>query len=380
MQRPTVYLAGPISACNHEQRHAWRNEIKHGFAEEFNFIDPAENLIDSGSDFDVVSADAEAIRGADAVLANMWKESIGTSFGVLHGHLAGKIVCVCDPNHIGSRMLAFYADSVERHLGAALNSIRVFLRSQRLIVGVTKRNGEEEPFDRHKLSLSVRKACIEAGTGDIVPTRAIVSRTLRLLFEDAYDERRISTEELRELVWQAIAELAADPSNEEDFERIRLAWEGQPAKEPAATAGGVPVGPSIQPEPQLIPVRTQGTHSTIWGHLHQMDARARVIFDEMRRVDGLTEIVLGPFQNTGSPPSRPHVRLLASKTPHLIEGKMYSQGKKGTLQTFQIRLADPRLRDATLVVLRGHLLSLGYIRSGGPETELFGAAMQADRA
>src|SRR5688500_10284070 len=145
MPKPKVYLAGPISGCNDEQRHAWRNDLKRGFSEEFEFVDPTDSLIEQGPDFGVVQADAEAIRLADAVLANMWRESIGTSFGVLHAHSAGKIVVVVDPNLISSRMLAFYADSVERTLPAALNTIRNFLKSQRLITAVQKSDGAEEP-------------------------------------------------------------------------------------------------------------------------------------------------------------------------------------------------------------------------------------------
>jgi|GEM_PF-6951483 len=106
MRKPKVYLAGPISGTNHEQRHVWREDLKARFSEEFEFIDPTDNVIEAGrSDFDVVRADAEAIRSADAMLANMWRESIGTAFGILHAHSAGKLVVVCDPNYLQSRMV-----------------------------------------------------------------------------------------------------------------------------------------------------------------------------------------------------------------------------------------------------------------------------------
>jgi transcriptional regulator NrdR family protein len=366
--KPKVYLAGPISACNSEQRDVWRSDLKRGFSEEFEFIDPTDKLIaDDGSDFEVVQADAEAIRQADAVLANMWRESIGTSFGILHAHMAGKIVVVCDPNLIRSRMLAFYADAVERNLPAALNSIRTFLRSERLILAVRKRSGDEEPFDRQKLSSAVRRACLAAGTGDVVPTRAIVARTLALLMEDAVTERVLTSEEIVESVWQAMAELAADPVHEVDYDCIRKAWESHATQAtrvdaPAAPTPELPV-PIIHEKPLPIPVRSTGTHRTMWGRGHKVSDGAARIFDEIRRVDGIMDISFGPFSNTHSPPAKPHVRLQAAKEAHLIEGKCYDLGAFGTLQTFRIRVANPAARDMILGVLREHLVRAGHIRS-----------------
>lgn len=345
---------------------AWRVGLRRGFSDEFEFIDPTDSLIrPGGSHHEVVQADVQAIRTADAVLANMWRESVGTSFGVLHAHLNGKIVVVNDPNLIRSRMLAFYADAVEQSLPASLNAIRTFLRSERLIREVIKRDGRTEPFNRSKLSKAIRQACIDAKSDDIVPTRAIVSRTLSLLLDDVYEERSIATEAIESAVWQAMAELAADPLHETDYDAIRLAWErhGKPVVAPAPVPGQqlTLAMPQVHPEPLKVKVHSVGTHSTIWGKKGIGDD-AKPIFKAMCCVDGITEIVLGPFSNSNSPPAKPHVRLQASKTPHLIEGKCYDKGPRGTLQTFQIRVADPIARDAVLQVLRDHLERLGHIR------------------
>ncbi len=344
----------------------WRRDLRRGFSDEFEFIDPTESLIrPGGSHHEVVQADVQAIRNADAVLANMWRESVGTSFGVLHAHLNGKIVVVNDPNLIRSRMLAFYADAVEQSLPASLNAIRTFLRSEKLIREVIKRDGRTEPFSRSKLSKAIRHACIDAKSDDIVPTRAIVSRTLSLLLDDVYEDRSIASESIEGAVWQAMAELAADPLHETDYDAVRLAWErhGKPVTVPTAPAGQqlTLVLPQVHPTPLRVKIHTIGGHSTIWGR-KGIGEEARVIFDAMRCVDGITEIVLGPFSNSNSPPAKPHVRLQASKTPHLIEGKCYDKGPRGTLQTFQIRVADPGGREAVLQVLRDHLERLGHIR------------------
>ncbi len=366
MSRPKVYLAGPISGCNDDQMRVWRRDVRRGFGDEFDFIDPTDSLIRAGgSHHEVVQADVQAIRNADAVLANMWRESVGTSFGVLHAHLNGKIVVVNDPNLIRSRMLAFYADAVEQSLPASLNAIRTFLRSERLIREVVKRDGRTEPFSRSKLSKAIRHACIDAKADDIVPTRAIVSRTLGLLLDNVYEERSVSSEDIEGAVWQAMAELAADPLHETDYDAVRQAWErhGKPIAAPL-TAPGQQLTlalPQVHTTPLKVKVHTIGGHSTIWGKKGVGDG-ARAIFDAIRCVDGITEIVLGPFSNSNSPPAKPHVRIQASKTPHLIDGRCYDKGVKGTLQTFQVRVADPTARDAVLQVLRQHLEKQGHIR------------------
>lgn len=361
--KPKVYLAGPISGCNDEQRHAWRNDTKRGFADEFTFIDPTDHLVSrDGSHHAVVVADAEAIRTSDAVLANMWRESIGTSFGILHAHLAGKIVAVADPNLINSRMAAFYADAVERSLPAALNAIRTFLRLERTTIKIKKRLGTVEEFDREKLLTSVRKACMDAHAGDIVPARAIVSKTVELLGKDGPDERVIETSSLIELVWEAVAELEADPLHDADYTKIRRAWEEHDRKQEVQRRINDTLRPKVHDFPLEVRARSVGTHSTIWGK-SKIGSDAYEIFQEIKKVEGITEIVFGPFQNTHSPPVKPHVRLFASKTIGVIEGHCFDKGEKGTKQSFQIRVANPDVRDQTLEVLKEHLIAKGHIRA-----------------
>lgn len=361
MPKPKVYLAGPISGCNDEQKNAWRREVKHGFAEEFEFVDPMDDVIDhTSSDYALVQADIAAIKSCDAVLANMWRESIGTAFGILHAHDAGKIVVACDPNLIGNRMLAFYADAVEKNLPAALNRIRMFLRAQQLILEVEKSNGNREPFDRQKLTKAVRRACSDAAQSDLGPARAIVSYALEKLLGDAREERVVTTSQIEDKVWEAMAELGGDPVVEADFDHIRRAWENfgkQEARlQPTSTASV-----RVNDTPLMVKCDTVGTHSTIWGN--STPQYIRRMFDEMKRVTGISEIRYRAFANAGNPPNRPQVKLTASKTPYIIEGVCYDKGEKGTQQTFQIWVSNPPDRDEVLSVLRDHLSKKGYIRT-----------------
>lgn len=45
-----------------------------------------------GSPHEIVDRDLTSIAGADGVLVNMWKESIGSAIGVVHARAKGKVV------------------------------------------------------------------------------------------------------------------------------------------------------------------------------------------------------------------------------------------------------------------------------------------------
>ncbi|MCW5943406.1 MAG: hypothetical protein KIS66_14335 [Fimbriimonadaceae bacterium] len=212
----------------------------------------------------------------------------------------------------------------------------------------------------------MRKACLDAGQSDLAPPHAIVTQTLSLLLAGSDEARAVSSTEIRDRVWESLATLAADPSVGDDYDQIRRAWESheahdKPREEVAAPTRGI----AVAEKPLETPVHTVGNHSTIWGH--RIGPEAWRIFEEIVRVNGITEVVFGPFQNTGNPPRKPHVRLVASKIPNHIEGKCYDKGPKGTLQTFQIRVANPEERDTILRVVRDHLVSLGHVRSSAFE-------------
>jgi len=365
MSRPVVYLAGPIAGCNEDQIHSWRRGLKHGFSEEFEFVDPAENLIaDDKSDYDLVKADAEDIAKADAVLAYMWRESIGTAIGVVHAQREGRIVVVCDPNFIKSRVLGFYADAVVRSLPAGLAAIRTLLKAQNTSLMILGEDDKAEHFDRLRLMKAVRDACIAAHQSDIVPPRAIAMRALDSLLADPNGHKVLTKKEVYEAVWEAIADLASEPHSQTNYEAIRLAWEARSQQAPldAPPAAMTPQDRSItvHEKPLKVRVGSVGTHSTIWGH--RPGAQAAAILLEMARVEGLSEIRLTQFTNTGSPPNKPHVRLQASRTPGVIEGRMYDKGPKGTLQTFQVIVSNAVERDLILEALRKLMLSLGHMR------------------
>jgi transcriptional regulator NrdR family protein/nucleoside 2-deoxyribosyltransferase len=367
-ERPKVYLAGPISGCNDEQRRMWRAELKAGFSDEFEFIDPVDQLMgDEDSHWKLVATDIDCIRNSDAVLANLWKESMGTAFGLAQAHIAGKFIAVADPNYLRNRMVAFYADAVERNLPLALNRIRRHFQTNALILGVVKKDGTQESFDRAKLVHSIRRACQDAKQSDLGPPRAIAMRALEQLLESTHDSpRQIPTSEIRAAVFEAIADLASDPIAEVDYDAIRRAWEthedGRTITFSADPLKGTAV--KVHEAPLEVRVTNSGNHSTIWGKgMKAVPTDVLAIFDEIRKVEGIGEIRFGEFSGKPKPSPKPHVRLAASKTPNLIEGKIYSHGVKGTMQTFRIKVLNPEDRDAILVTLREHLFAKGMVRS-----------------
>jgi nucleoside 2-deoxyribosyltransferase len=184
--KPLVYLVGPISGCNPDQRRHWRVLTRERWSDEFAFIDPTEDMVtDVGAaSYEIVSRDEKAVDRADAVLANMWKESIGTTIGIVFARLQGKTVVVVDPNRLNSRILAYYSDAVVPSLKDGMRTVRALLKMQESHKTVTKLSGEEEPFDRHKLAESIRDACRAAGRNDILAPAEIVPRVLRALREN----------------------------------------------------------------------------------------------------------------------------------------------------------------------------------------------------
>jgi len=116
VKRFRVYLAGPIHGCNEAQRSHWRRRVRDKWGDRFEFVDPNDAIVavqtTAEAGYEIIRRDQQAIHSCDAVLANMWRESVGTAIGIVHAKREGKLVAVIDPNHIGNRIVAFYADVV----------------------------------------------------------------------------------------------------------------------------------------------------------------------------------------------------------------------------------------------------------------------------
>lgn len=227
---PLVYLAGPITGCNALQRTEWRREVKARYSTKFKFVDPTESLItDDGeaSRFALARKDAEAIRQADAVLANMWKESIGTAIGVVEARRAGKLVVLVDRNFIQSTFLAYFVDAVARSVDDGLRQIDLLLSTQRKLEVVVKRGGAtSEPFDREKLARSVRAACAAARKNDVLGAAEILPRVMTSLIRNPMvTAGRVPSAAIRDAVHATLDDLTEDEVRGEEFSGVRQAWD-----------------------------------------------------------------------------------------------------------------------------------------------------------
>ena len=344
-RRFRVYLAGPISRCNETQTRRWREAVKRKYEATMEFLDPVENLVGpEASAYEVVEADLRLIEQADGLLVNMWRESIGATMGVVHACRHGRPVVVADPNHFESRMLAFFADAVEE---TPLQGAKALLNLLRAESGwrVVKSEGREDPFERRKILEAVRAACRHAKRDDVaIPGRVLPVVVERLRASDRRIRKSVTTTDIDKAVTKALDELESDAAQTESVAGVLNAWRSRHDRK-RSRGGRIDRVRDRPPSDRVlasrVPISSGKSHATIWGKavksLDGIPLPAREIFRRISSVPGITEIKLGPFGHKGSR-STCQAWVGESPEPHVIEGKLYDRGVKGTMQSFQVRV------------------------------------------
>ena len=347
-----VYLSGPISGCTDLQRHKWRDEVKKKYGKHFDFIDPTDEPLDQeANSAEFVDADLRAIESSSGLLANMWRESIGTALGIVHASRVGRPVVLADPNFLRHPMLQFYADAVADSTLKAAKTLLGLLRAE---AGwqVLKADGRQEAFARRKIISSVGRVCRRKRKDDIVVPRLVLADMITELDgSDRWVDNAVGSKEIDQTVFRILRrrERKRDPA----FAGLAKAWrqrndDVQPfgdrrARRPGRLAavrevrqarGAVGVPVSCGPK----------SHSTIWGKtIRRLDdipsASARQVLRNVVSVKGITLVSLGRFSGRESRGSCCAV-VEASPTAFVIEGKLFDAGEKGTMQTFQVRVQD----------------------------------------
>ncbi len=373
-QLRTIYLAGPITGCNDDQKKVWRDRIRRTWSNEFNFYCPVERLealSEQGvriTPYQVVNLDMKAIRESDAVIANMWKESIGTGIGVAIAAFNGKPVVVIDKNMLKSHTLNFYSYAVVKDEDEAIQRLKEYFRTVDRIETVQKSKGKpDEPFRIDKLVVSIRNACYAAGQDEFLATAEVVPEVLAgLAVMENADEKTVSSSAIKNAVFDVLARLENDEEKGQSFQRIRQAWDQFNKKSPLTEF--VPVAHSeirLFSDPQTVTLSNSKSHKLLWGKLkirklEDIPVSARGVFREICRVDGISEIHFGGID--GPPHHGPcKVELSAHKNQLQIKGICFDEGKFGGSQAFKIRVRDRSLRDPVLNTLREHLRSLNLL-------------------
>lgn len=368
-----VYLAGPITGCNPDQQKIWREYIKRNWHGEYEFLCPIERLENAKNltPYKIVSLDMDAIRSSDAVIANMWKESIGTAIGIAVACFNGKPVIVIDKNHLKSATLSYYAYYVAKDEDEAMARLAEYFRQQDSIQTVEKSGGTLEPFNLVKLVNSIRKACESAGQNDLLAATEIVPRVLKKLVKVACNmTNTVKSSQIKDAVFKVLAELDADEDKRANFLNIGHAWlefkKSQPQKEFQPPASE-PMRIALTPSAAVRIHSGKKSHKLLWGkmkinRLKDLPSTARPVFEEICKVEGIEEIKLGRIGGVSY--SGPCVvRLTADKKANWIRGTCWDKGKFGGEQEFEIRVSNSEYKNAVLITLRKHLQDLGMYRS-----------------
>ena len=230
-QKLTIYLGGPISHCNEKQRSEWRKAVKAALRKKGHaFIDPADHMVDWNPYKEIIDIDK-----ADILIANLWRESIGTVLGIVQARRMGKPVILIDPNYIDSVVLREIVgeDRVVHSLDAAINKLEsevLSLLSQKILV--QKRLGTTEPLSEPKLQRSLNRVCSEAGVNDAILAVLVTKRALAAIRHEA-KSATVTTQKIKQVVFDQLEQLSSgtDKLYAEDFKqnarRLKLAWERQ---------------------------------------------------------------------------------------------------------------------------------------------------------
>lgn len=331
-----VYLAGPIHGCNHRQIHQWRDDIKQKFAESLEFIDPS--MMRRNSSYAIIKDDLAAIENADGILVNMWRESIGSAIGIVHAHRAGRPVAIADPNHLSNATLNFYASAVESTLHKAARALLHILRAESgWSVAKAGERGDER-FKREKLAVALRSACRRAKRNSIVTPVLVLPAVIEKLAGNNRQTIKVTSAQINDAVLHVIREFESKDDYAQEMQGLADSWEAGRAKKSRALRRASGARPNAA---DCIDIASGKSHSTIWGAAVKTlqdipSENARAAFQTIWQVPGITRIHLAQF-NRGKN-AKFGVQIAASKTPCVIEGKMFDVGKKGDTQTFQVRV------------------------------------------
>ncbi len=227
-QALTIHLSGPLSGCNQTQREAWRQELAQ-LLHEFTCTSPHT----WGDTWDF-SRNLRAVAQCDILVANMWKESIGTTFDIIYARNLGRPIVLIDPNHLENKLLEGFVSPAKpvSNLRKAASLVRE-LANTMTSFDIRKKDGTFEPFSRTKLIRSVRLAVAEAGIADIEFPNQIIAPVAEALLRMT-QTRVATTEDIRDQLFlqlDRITELVTERAfTREAAAAVKEAWRSREAR------------------------------------------------------------------------------------------------------------------------------------------------------
>jgi hypothetical protein len=227
----TVYLAGPYNNCNKRQQAEWRKQIKKELASSgYKWIDPADHKTDWTPLKEMVD-----IERSDLVIANLWRESIGTVVGIVQATRSGKSVILIDPNYIGSAVLEDLVgkDNIVHTIPAAVHKLEKEVGPQvQIDIQVEKKSKTLQPFSHSKLQRSLNSVCSESQISDaLLPV--LVSHRVRNRIKAVASSGIIQASKIADLVFEELDKLVTEPDGRytENLEKharlVREQWRRQ---------------------------------------------------------------------------------------------------------------------------------------------------------
>lgn len=207
-----IHLSGPLSGCNEPQRRLWRAEFKK-LCHEFEYSDPAD-----WADYWDFSRGLRAVEECDLVVANMWKESIGTTLEIMRARSRGRPVILVDPNHLENKVLEGLVapEKPVPDLRKAAARVRELAETVAPF-DVLKKDGSFEPFSWLKLMRSIKLTFGDAGIVDVeFPNQIMGPVVMRLTA--AAKTRIVSTEDIQAQVFEEL-DRVTEQASERAFTR-----------------------------------------------------------------------------------------------------------------------------------------------------------------
>jgi len=221
MPKPKVYLAGPISNCNQKQRNEWRKELKKELEKlGYDSIDPARFTTETADDWTPLREMVDIDR-SDVVIANLWRESIGTVVGILQARRRGKPVILIDQNYLDSLALkriigeSYIVRSVEKAVHKLRDDISPNLQEK---VEIRKRSNRCEPFKLAKLHNFLNRLCVDAEIEDALLPQ-LIAQGVQTDVRNAARGGSVGSGQIEQFLRERLQELSRDQMFEDDLKQ-----------------------------------------------------------------------------------------------------------------------------------------------------------------